>query len=80
MNNSEMYGIQPLLNAGFTDMNGNEWGSISINQYNDYTVLINKSADRIVKFGSLLKQEREAYLNARHAFFITVCDTLNERV
>jgi len=67
---------QPILKS-ITDINGNEWNATQVSTYNTYTESINATANRSLASGSLALAEREAWLNRRHQYYVTITALLN---
>ena len=60
-----------------TDINGNEWMPSQVACYNDYTRRINAFAGRPMKSDSEAFTHREALLDRRHAFYVTIAALQN---
>jgi len=63
---------QSPIHYGFTDMNGKQWCNQHIDTYNEFTRLVNQSADRQIEPESLTAGERNFYLDQRHKFYCAV--------
>tara|TARA_R110002096_G_scaffold406935_1_gene605350 strand:+ start:300 stop:488 length:189 start_codon:yes stop_codon:yes gene_type:complete len=59
------------------DINGNTWTAAQVEGYNAYTKRINASANQPLDSDSLAMNERETYLNRRHAYYTGVASLNN---
>ena len=60
-----------------TDINGNEWTSSQVACYNDYTRRIDVFANRPMTSDSEAFVYREALLDRRHEFYVTIAALQN---
>ncbi len=60
---------QPMMNYGFVDIAGNVWSKKIVDAYNNYTIIINKTANIEMAKGCMMENERDFYLDQRSKFY-----------
>lgn len=67
-----------MMEHGFVDRCGNAWCDAWVDQYNEYTRVINRSAG-IPDPSPMVRAERENWQDIRHRFFVSCCEIANRR-